>query len=54
MNISEKYKIPKERPAYHVDEHFNKAASKAAQAFREEEEELQKTRLCKGLKESIC
>jgi len=54
MNISEKYKIPKERPAYHVDKRLKDAASKAAQAFQEEEEELQKTKLCKDLKGSIC
>ena len=40
--MKKKYTVPTDRPAFLVDETLRQAARKAAKAFREEEEALQK------------
>lgn len=35
-------KIPKDRPAFHVDEKLKEAARRAAKAFEQEEKDLEK------------
>lgn len=43
-----KFKIPKDRPAFHVDIHLKEAAKKAAQAFKEQEESLKREEYAKA------
>jgi len=40
----QKEKIPKDRPAFLVDEQLKEAAKKAAKAFEQEEKELEEYR----------
>ena len=40
VNISEK--VPKNRPAFHVDEKLKEASKRAAKAFEQEENDLEK------------
>lgn len=42
-----KGEIPKDRPAFHLDEQLIEAAKKAAKAFEEEERDLEKMRYAK-------
>lgn len=39
--------IQKNRPAFHVDERLKKAAKKVAEAFDEEEKDLEKSKYAK-------
>lgn len=41
-NMEKKVEITKIRPAFHVDEEFREAARKAAEAFEQEERDLEK------------
>lgn len=42
INMKISSKVPKNRPAFHVDEKLRQAARKAAQAFEQEEKDLER------------